>query len=122
MQDKFPNVRENIFLSNNDGTLIDSERVVDFPILTFNSGPNNSLIGASELCRDEVVTSEDGPDYKNALVLDIGGTTSDIAALVDGFPRPASSYVYVAGVRTNFRMPDTISAGLGGGSYVKFDS
>lgn len=57
---------------------------------------------------------------KNGIVVDIGGTTTDIAAIVDGFPRPAGAYVKIGGVRTNFRMPDTFSAALGGGSIVKF--
>jgi len=56
----------------------------------------------------------------NAIVVDIGGTTTDVAAIVDGFPRPASAYVKIGGVRTNFRMPDTFSVALGGGSIVKF--
>ena len=57
----------------------------------------------------------------NGIVVDIGGTTTDVAALVSGFPRPASAYVKIGGIRTNFRMPDTISVALGGGSIVKFD-
>jgi N-methylhydantoinase A/oxoprolinase/acetone carboxylase beta subunit len=34
------------------------------------------------------------------------------------FPRPASSTVKIGEVRTNFRMPDVFSIGLGGGSKV----
>jgi N-methylhydantoinase A/oxoprolinase/acetone carboxylase beta subunit len=36
-----------------------------------------------------------------------------------GFPRQAATIVDVGGVRTNFRMPDVFSIGLGGGSLVK---
>ncbi len=60
-------------------------------------------------------------NVRNGIVVDIGGTTTDVAAIVDGFPRPAGAYVKIAGVRTNFRMPDTFSVGLGGGSIVKFN-
>ena len=51
-------------------------------------------------------------------MLDIGGTTTDAGALVHGFPREAGVAVAVGGVRTNFRMPDLVSIGLGGGSIV----
>lgn len=57
---------------------------------------------------------------KNGIVIDIGGTTTDVAALVQGFPRQSSSYSIIRGIRTNLRMPDTYSVALGGGSIVKF--
>jgi N-methylhydantoinase A/oxoprolinase/acetone carboxylase beta subunit len=55
---------------------------------------------------------------KDCAVIDIGGTTSDIGILQGGFPRPAGVVLNVAGIRTNFRMPDVISVGIGGGSEV----
>jgi N-methylhydantoinase A/oxoprolinase/acetone carboxylase beta subunit len=55
---------------------------------------------------------------KDALVVDVGGTTSDVGALRHGFPREANAVVQVGGVRTLFRMPDLFSFGLGGGSLV----
>jgi N-methylhydantoinase A/oxoprolinase/acetone carboxylase beta subunit len=55
---------------------------------------------------------------EHALVIDIGGTTSDVGALVHGFPRESAVAATFAGVRTNFRMPDLLSFGLGGGSIV----
>ena len=58
---------------------------------------------------------------KSAVVVDIGGTTTDVGTLVGGFPREASFRVKVGEVQTNFRMPDVFSIGLGGGSLVKTD-
>jgi N-methylhydantoinase A/oxoprolinase/acetone carboxylase beta subunit len=58
---------------------------------------------------------------KDALVADIGGTTTDVGALTHGFPREASLAVDVGGVRTNFRMPDVLSVALGGGTVVRVD-
>jgi N-methylhydantoinase A/oxoprolinase/acetone carboxylase beta subunit len=55
------------------------------------------------------------------MVVDVGGTTSDVGALTHGFPREASVAVDIGGVRTNFRMPDVYSFGLGGGSLVSPD-
>jgi N-methylhydantoinase A/oxoprolinase/acetone carboxylase beta subunit len=99
------------FISQNDGTLMSSEFAERYPILTFASGPTNSMRGGAFLS---------GAD--NAVIVDIGGTTSDIGVLVKGFPREAATEVEIADVRTNFRMPDIISIGLGGGSLVVEDS
>ncbi len=96
------------FLTQNDGTLMDAARAESFPILTVASGPTNSMRGAAFLSK-----------LKEAVVVDIGGTTTDVGALVQGFPRQAGVAVEVGGVRTNFRMPDVYSIGLGGGSLVK---
>jgi N-methylhydantoinase A/oxoprolinase/acetone carboxylase beta subunit len=56
---------------------------------------------------------------RDCAVVDIGGTTSDVGILGHGFPREASVAVDVSGVRTNFRMPDILALGLGGGSIVR---
>jgi N-methylhydantoinase A/oxoprolinase/acetone carboxylase beta subunit len=53
-----------------------------------------------------------------ALVIDVGGTTTDIGSLRQGFPREANSVVEIGGVRTLFRMPDLLSLGLGGGTMI----
>ncbi|MCR8670837.1 hydantoinase/oxoprolinase family protein [Agrococcus sp. HG114] len=96
-----------IFLSQNDGTLMDEEFVRRYPVATFASGPTNSMRGAA-------ATS----GLVDCAVVDVGGTTADIGLLVNGFPRETSTEVTVAGVRTNFRMPDVLSLGIGGGSHV----
>ena len=95
------------YISQNDGTLMNSNFVRRFPALTFSSGPTNSLRGAFKMT---------GLD--NAIVVDIGGTTSDIGVLQGGFPRESNVVVDIGGIRTNFRMPDIMAIGLGGGSLV----
>ena len=53
-------------------------------------------------------------------MVDIGGTTSDFAALSpSGLPRQASAAATIGGVRTAFSMPEIVSIGLGGGSLVQ---
>ncbi|MGI9346758.1 MAG: hydantoinase/oxoprolinase family protein, partial [Gammaproteobacteria bacterium] len=99
-----------VFISQNDGTLMNAEFVRAFPALTFASGPTNSLRGASKLT-----------GLGDAIVVDIGGTTSDIGVLQGGFPRESNTIIEVGDVRTNFRMPDILSLGLGGGSLVSDD-
>ena len=96
------------YISQNDGTLLSPDSVARHPVLTFASGPTNSMRGAA------LLSSAD-----SALVIDIGGTTTDVGALVNGFPRESSIAVDIGGVRTNFRMPDLLSIGLGGGSLVE---
>jgi N-methylhydantoinase A/oxoprolinase/acetone carboxylase beta subunit len=100
-------VKARFYLTQNDGTLMDASYAERFPVLTFASGPSNSIRGAAFLS-----------GVSDAIVVDIGGTTSDVGALHKGFPRPATVAVEVGGVRTNFRMPDVFSMGLGGGSLV----
>lgn len=95
------------FISQNDGTLMVAEYVKKYPVLTFASGPTNSMRGAASLS-----------GVTDAIVADIGGTTTDIGALVNGFPRESSTTADIGGVRTNFRMPDVFAVGLGGGSVV----
>lgn len=58
---------------------------------------------------------------ENGVVVDVGGTTSDIGYLKGGFPREANAAVEIGGVRTVFRMPDLLSIGLGGGSVISAD-
>ena len=96
------------YISQNDGTLMSAEFVEKYPVLTFASGPTNSMRGAAYLS-----------GLKDALVVDIGGTTTDVGMLVNGFPRESSIAVDIGGVRTNFRMPDILAIGLGGGSLVQ---
>ena len=96
------------FVSQNDGTLMTSEFAEKYPVLTFASGPTNSMRGAAFLSQ-----------IQNGIVVDVGGTTSDVGVLIDGFPRESAISVDIGSVRTNFRMPDVLAIGLGGGSVVR---
>ncbi|BCP54447.1 hydantoinase [Kaistia sp. 32K] len=96
------------FISQNDGTLMTPDYVARYPVLTFASGPTNSMRGAALLAGET-----------EAMVVDIGGTTSDVGMLMQGFPRESAVAVDIGGVRTNFRMPDVLAVGLGGGSIVR---
>lgn len=96
-----------IFISQNDGTLMTPDVAARLPILTCSAGPTNSIRGAAFLT-----------GLTDAIVADIGGTTTDIGFLTRGFPRETTAANYIGGVRTNFRMPDVLSIGVGGGSHV----
>ncbi len=97
-----------LFISQNDGTLMSVDYCRQYPVATFASGPTDSMRGAAFLSGET-----------DCVVVDVGGTTTDVGALHRGFPREASVSVDVGGVRTNFRMPDVLTYGLGGGSLVR---
>src|SRR5216683_4522101 len=99
-----------LFLTQNDGTVMQAETAIAFPVMSFASGATNSMRGAAYLS-----------GLEDAMVVDVGGTTTDVGQLKNGFPREANSVVKVGGVRTLFRMPDLLSIGLGGGSHVVLD-
>jgi N-methylhydantoinase A/oxoprolinase/acetone carboxylase beta subunit len=100
-------IRAPLYLTQNDGTVMLASVAQAFPVYGFASGPTNSMRGAAFLSK-----------LTDALVIDVGGTTTDIGSLRHGFPREANNVVEIGGVRTLFRMPDLLSIGLGGGSLV----
>jgi N-methylhydantoinase A/oxoprolinase/acetone carboxylase beta subunit len=97
-----------LYLTQNDGTVMSADIAEELPVLCFASGPTNSMRGAAFLS-----------GLSDAAVVDVGGTTSDIGILKHGFPREANTVVEVGGVRTLFRMPDVTSIALGGGTRVR---
>jgi N-methylhydantoinase A/oxoprolinase/acetone carboxylase beta subunit len=97
-----------LFVTQNDGTVMPAETAMALPVMSFASGATNSMRGAAFLS-----------GLKDAMVVDVGGTSSDVGQLKNGFPREANSVVEIGGVRTLFRMPDLYSIGLGGGSIVR---
>jgi N-methylhydantoinase A/oxoprolinase/acetone carboxylase beta subunit len=58
----------------------------------------------------------------DGIIIDIGGTTTLVGAVVRGFPRESSVAVEIGGARTNFRMPDLLAVSCGGGTLVKEDA
>ncbi|MBS0221126.1 MAG: hydantoinase/oxoprolinase family protein [Proteobacteria bacterium] len=99
-----------LFITQNDGTVAEASQARRLPVYSFASGATNSMRGAAYLS-----------GLQDAMVIDVGGTTTDVGQLKHGFPREANSVVKVGGVRTLFRMPDLLSIGLGGGSHVALD-
>ena len=92
-----------------DGALVGAEIARLKPVETILSGPAASLVGASHL------TGE-----RDALVSDIGGTTTDHALLVDGRPRIDPDGASVGGFRTMVEAVAMRTVGLGGDSEVRW--
>ena len=96
-----------LYLTQNDGTVMSAETALALPVMSFASGATNSMRGAAFLS-----------GLADAMVVDVGGTSTDVGQLRRGFPREANSVVEIGQVRTLFRMPDLLSIALGGGSIV----
>ncbi|KAK6373611.1 hypothetical protein LTS17_008103 [Exophiala oligosperma] len=107
-----------LYLTQNDGTIIDADSAEKCPIKTFSSGPTNSASGAAYLAGLD--TKEGKIQDAQVIVADVGGTTTDVCALLSsGFPRQAGTWVEIGGVRSAFPMPEVLSIALGGGTKVE---
>ncbi len=100
-----------LMITQNDGSLIELERAIAYPVLTISAGPTNSFIGGARLA-----------GLENALVVDIGGTSTDVGMVRKGFPIRSLNKSDIGGVSLNFPMPDVLSVALGGGSLIRFNS
>ena len=94
-----------------DGALISAAVAKEKPIETILSGPAASLVGAAQLT-----------GLKDAVVSDIGGTTTDIAVLRDGRPHLDPLGATVGGWRTMVEAVAMRTVGLGGDSEVHLDA
>ncbi|TAG15601.1 MAG: hydantoinase/oxoprolinase family protein, partial [Rhodobacterales bacterium] len=90
-----------------DGALISAAMVRERPIETILSGPAASIVGARWLT-----------GATDALVSDIGGTTTDVALLRDGLPEIDPEGARVGGFRTMVEAVAMRTTGLGGDSEV----
>lgn len=101
-------IKARLFVVQNDGSVMNADFAVDYPIFTVAAGPAASVRGAVYLSGIE-----------NGAVVDVGGTSTDVAYIVNGFPRESSVTVNIGGVVTNIRCPDLLSIALGGGTIIE---
>ncbi len=99
-----------LMIVKGDGSLMDEKQARERPIETILSGPAASIIGATYLC-----------DVKDALVCDMGGTTTDVAILANGKPRLSREGADVGGWRTRISAVNAYTFGLGGDSHFSRD-
>jgi N-methylhydantoinase A/oxoprolinase/acetone carboxylase beta subunit len=92
-----------------DGGNMNFASSIEFPGQTILSGPAASVMGAVAYASGTA----------DSLVLDIGGTTTDMAALMNGVPLLAPLGIDIGGHRTLVRSLDTQSIGVGGDSLVR---
>jgi N-methylhydantoinase A/oxoprolinase/acetone carboxylase beta subunit len=102
------NIEAPLYVTQNDGSMIDLGQALEKPLLTISSGPTNSFIGAAKLA-----------GVNDALIVDIGGTSADIGVVLNGYPRRSLGMANIGGIALNFRMPDVLSLPIGGGSVLR---
>ncbi len=94
-----------------DGSLISEQEARIRPVETSLSGPAASVVGARQLA-----------GVRDGIIVDMGGTTTDLAVLQDGSPRINPQGARVGGWHTRIKAADIRTIGLGGDSLVKISS
>jgi len=102
-------ISADIFVLKADGGTITADAASHLPVETILSGPAASIMGALALYTKDVGT---------AVVLDIGGTTTDIGLLVKGVPVMEYKGVSIGGKKTLVRGLNLLSIGVGGDSTL----
>jgi N-methylhydantoinase A/oxoprolinase/acetone carboxylase beta subunit len=90
-----------------DGTLMSDEFAARTPVETIHSGPAASAIGGRFLS-----------DLDDALVVDVGGTTTDLALILGGQVTVSPEGATVGGYKTSVQAADLLSIALGGDSHI----
>jgi len=90
-----------------DGTLMSDEFAARTPVETIHSGPAASAMGGRFLSR-----------LDNALVIDVGGTTTDIALVRDGQVTVSEEGATVSNYKTAVKAANLLSIALGGDSHI----
>ena len=93
-----------------DGTLMSDEFAARSPVETIHSGPAASAIGGRFLSRTD-----------DALVVDVGGTTTDLALIQNGEVTISETGASVSGYKTSVKAANLLSIGLGGDSHITLD-
>ncbi len=99
-----------LFLVQNDGSQVAFEEAKKMPILTLSCGPTNSGKGGSILAGEDT-----------CIVVDVGGTSTDVIRVEKGFVKRSSGNVVIADLSLQFSAPDVVSLAIGGGSIVDGD-
>lgn len=94
-----------------DGSIMSEEFVKERPVETLLSGPAASVIGGVNISGKQ-----------NCIVVDMGGTTSDLAIIKDGRPLLSQEGAKVGNFNTAVRSVDITTMGMGGDSLIDFDS
>lgn len=100
-----------IWVTQNNGSVLDLSNSIEYPVLTISAGPTNSFIGGIKLA-----------GIQDAIVIDIGGTSTDVGIIYKGNPRRCLNNSRIGGITLNFPMPDVHSVALGGGSHINIRS
>ncbi|MDD5016906.1 MAG: hydantoinase/oxoprolinase family protein [Eubacteriales bacterium] len=104
-------IKAQIMVVKGDGSLMNGDSALNKPIETIISGPAASIIGCMFLT-----------GKKDAMIVDMGGTTTDIANLHKGAVKIRKNGAKVGGWSTQIRAAEVCTFGIGGDSYIQVDS
>lgn len=93
-----------------DGSIMSRDYALRRPVETLLCGPAASVIGALELCHEK--------EALDALIVDIGGTTSDVALVQGGVPVSSQSGINIGGWKTLVKGITIDTFALGGDTAV----
>ena len=96
-----------LMIVKGDGSIMGESVALNRPIETILSGPAASLIGAKTLT-----------GVQDAIVMDMGGTTTDIGILRNGTPRLEKEGAVIGGKRTRVLAAEIATSGIGGDSRI----
>ena len=99
-----------LMIVKGDGSIVNASTALVHPVTPILSGPAASVIGACAMS-----------GAKNAIISDMGGTTTDIAIVTDGQPELASEGARVGDWQPMVETVKVYSIGLGGDSEVRFN-
>ncbi len=99
-----------LMIVKGDGSIANADSVISRPIETILSGPAASVIGANFIA-----------NLNDFVIADVGGTTSDVATIKNGWPNLNEKGAMAGGYRTLVRAIDMQTIGLGGDSEVNVD-
>ncbi len=99
-----------VMVVKGDGTLMSREVAHRYPVETILSGPAASVAGARHLT-----------GFSDATVLDVGGTTTDIAVIEDGGVRVSDKGTKAGKWQTHVRAVDMRTVGIGGDSRILWE-
>lgn len=102
-------IRAPVYILKADGGTLPIGKSVEFPVETIFSGPAASTIGALALT----------PEGQTSVVVDIGGTTTDLALILSGKPLVASKGAKLGNFLTHVRAFAVRSMAVGGDSIVR---
>ena len=102
------NLNAPIAIVKGDGSLVSIGMALERPVEIIHSGSASSISGARHLT-----------NFDDAIVIDIGGTSTDIGLIKNGTIKECSDGTLVGGRKTHVQAIDVTTIGLGADSYIK---
>jgi N-methylhydantoinase A len=103
----------NFFVLNSAGGVMPTHEAAEKPVLLVTSGPTGGVMGSLELAN--------AIGFRNVITTDMGGTSFDVALIVDGRPVVSANHE-AGGFHLNTPMIDIRAIGAGGGSIAQVDN